>query len=206
MKTKIPHLILALSLCVVQSANAGLVFTFSDDGAGNTAITVSGDLTTAAGSGGSAERDDIGFSIQGAGSVRQTGFSTRNDTFDYATFASIGSGTLTDTITLSSTGIAGGSTTVINGFQFDSSNFYLVMNGLANNGDTLSFAGSPDVTGILPVSYSAFNTLQGQSFTSPTDDWTFAFTAVPEPSSTALLGLGLSMLLMRRRRDSVRRR
>ncbi len=80
MKTKIPHLILALSLSLfaAQSASAALVFTFSKGGTpGSTLITVSGDTATAGGSGGAAERDDIGFSQAGTGSFRQTGFSTR---------------------------------------------------------------------------------------------------------------------------------
>jgi len=202
MKTKIPLLILALSLYAAQSANADLIFTFSSDGAGNTAITVSGDTATAGGSGATAERDDIGFSAQGVGSVRQTGFSTRNDGFPYATFASLGSGTLSDTISLTSTGITGGSPTLINGFQFDSLNFYpLVMDGLANNTDTLSFAGSPDVTGAIAVDYSAFSSLHGDSWNAANDDWTFEFTpAIPEPSSVAFFGLGLSLLFLRRRR------
>ena len=64
-------------------------------------------------------------------------------------FIHIGSGALSDTITLTSTGITGGSATLIDGYQFDANmSFYPeVMDGLANNGDTLSFAGSPDVTG-----------------------------------------------------------
>ncbi len=58
-------------LLAAQSASAELIFTFADGGAGVTTITVSGDTATAAGSGGAAERDDIGFSAAGAGSLRQ---------------------------------------------------------------------------------------------------------------------------------------
>jgi len=203
MKTKIPHLILALSLSLfgAQSASAALVFTFTKGGTpGTTLITVSGDTASAGGSGGANERDDIGFSISGAGSVRQTGFSQRQDDyFPLLGSINVGSGSLSDTISLTSTGITGGSPTLIDGYQFDTNNFYLVMDGLANNGDTLSFAGSPDVTGVIAVDFSNFYPLINQSFTAGNDDFTFYF--VPEPSSAALLGLGLSSMLLRRRRS-----
>ena len=206
MKTKIPYLILTLIICAAQSASAALVFTFSAGAPGSTIITVSGDTATASGSGGTAEAEQIGFSAQGTGSVRQTAFRTRNDGFDYATFASIGSGTLTDTISLTSSGITGGSPTTIDGYQFDGLNFFLVMeindgtggNGLANNGDTLSFAGSPDTFGVMPVAFSAFHTLRNTTL-NKSDGILFVF--APEPSSSALLGLGLSSLLLRRRRS-----
>ena len=203
MKTNLPLLILTIILLAAQSASAELIFTFADGGAGVTTITVSGDTATAAGSGGTDERDDIGFSIAGSGSLRQTGFSSRADTFE---FVAIGSGNLTDTITLTSSNITGGSPTLIDGYQFDGSNFYLVMDGLANNGDTLSFAGSTDVTGSMAVDYSEFASLHGESisssdFTTGHDNITFGFTSVPEPASTALFSLGLSFLLRRRRQS-----
>ena len=206
MKTKIPHLVLALSLSLfaAQSASAALVFTFSKGGTpGSTLITVSGDTATAGGSGFAAERDDIGFSQAGTGSFRQTGFSTRETAVSPSfagLFINIGSGTLSDTISLTSTGITGGSETLINGYQFDANNFYLVMDGLANNGDTLSFAGSSDVTGTMAVDFSNFYPLINQSFYSSTDNFTFYF--VPEPSSTALLGLGGLALMLRRKRSA----
>jgi len=198
MKTKIPYLILTLIICAAQSASAALVFTFSAGAPGSTIITVSGDTATASGSGGTAEAEQIGFSAQGTGSVRQTAFRTRNDGFDYATFASIGSGTLTDTISLTSTGITGGSPTLIDSFYFDGNEFYpLVMDGCANNNDTLSFAGSPDTYGVMPVDFTAFQSLWNTEIIKG-DGMTFVF--APEPSSSALLGLGLSSLLLRRRR------
>lgn len=201
MKTVIPHLILALTLYTAQFASADLIFTFGYGAPGSTTITVSGDTATAAGSGGTAEAEDIGFSVSGTGSVRQTGFRLRHDTFPYATFASLGSGTLTDTISLSSTGITGGSPTVIDSFQFDSNEFYpVVMNGLANNTDTLSFAGSPDVSGVMPVDYSAFESLHGQTLVNAGDNWSFVF-VVPEPSTLALLGMGMGALMMTRRKS-----
>ena len=214
MKAIIPLLTIALSLCVALPASANLIFTFSDDGAGGTDIVVSGDVATAAGSGGAAEREEIGFSITGAGSVRQTGFSQRqDDNFPLlGAFASLGSGFLSDTITLTSAGINNSavndptpvSTVVIDSFVFTSNDFYpLVMDGLANNGDTLSLAGSPDTTGKLAVDYSTFATLHGQSFAAANDQWTFTFAApIPEPSTLALLGAGGAMLLGVRRRKA----
>lgn len=209
MKTKIPHLILALSLSLfaAQPASAALVFTFSDGGTGFTTITTSGDTATAAGSGGANTSDQIGFSASGSGSVRQTGFKVRTDAFPatggYGTFASLGSGSFADTITLASTGIAGGltaTTTEISGFQFSSSNFNLIMTGLANNGDTISFAGASDVVGSMAIDYSAFATLHGQTVSNTSDGFDFVFAAVPEPSSAALLGLGGLALILRRRK------
>jgi len=201
MKTKIPHLILALSLSLyaAQSASAALVFTFSKGMPGSTIITVSGDTATAGGSGGTNTAEQIGFSASGSGSVRQTGFRSRNDGFDYATFAALGSGALTDTITLTSTGITGGSPTLIDSFQFDGNEFYpVVMDGLANNGDTLSFAGSPDVTGAMAIDFTAFASLYNQTL-DKNDGILFVF--APEPSSTALLGLGGLALMLRRKRS-----
>jgi hypothetical protein len=214
MKTKIPYLILTLIICAAQSASAALVFTFlKDDATGYTAITVTGDTATVANQGDGVARDDIGFSTASTGSVRQRGFSRRQDDLspwgvNYSDFSSIGSGTLTDTISLTSTGISGGSETLIDGYQFDGQNFYLVMgifdgtsgDGLANNGDTLSFAGSSDTYGLMPVSYLDFMPLLGKTMYQTNDNFQFVF-ALPEPSSTALLGLGLSSLLLRRRRS-----
>jgi hypothetical protein len=199
MKTKIPYLILALIICAAQPASAVLVFMFDPGPSGTTIITVSGDSATAGGSGGTTEAEQIGFSAQGSGTVRQRGFRVRADSFDYATFASLGSGNLTDTISLSSTGITGGSPTLIDSFFFDSNEFYpLVMDGLANNGDTLSFADSPDTYGVMPVDFTAFQSLYNTTLVK-SDGIEFVF--APEPSSTALLGLGLSSLLLRRRRS-----
>ena len=205
-KNKIPHLILALSLSLfaAQSASAALVFTFSEGAPGSTIITVSGDTATVGGQGDGDQVDTIGFSAESTGPIRHRGFSRRQDTLvefgtTYATFAALGSGALTDTITLTSTGITGGSPTLIDSFQFDGNEFYpVVMDGLANNGDTLSFAGSPDVTGAMAIDFTAFASLYNQTLNKG-DGILFVF--APEPSSTALLGLGGLALALRRRRS-----
>ena len=88
---------------------------------------------------------------------------------------------------------------MIDSFQFDGNEFYpVVMDGLANNGDTLSFAGSPDVTGAMAIDFSNFYPLINQTLNKG-DGMFFVF--VPEPSSTALLGLGGLALMLRRKRS-----
>jgi len=214
-KNKIPHLILALSLSLfaAQSASAALVFTFSEGAPGSTIITVSGDTATVGGQGDGDQVDTIGFSAESTGPIRHRGFSRRQDTLvefgtTYATFAALGSGTLSDSITLASTGITGGTLTTIDSYYFDSNEFYLVMEGLpiktgpdgmANNGDTLSFIGATDVVGVMAVDFSAFQSLLGTTMNNTQDNFAFAF--VPEPSSTALLGLGGLALMLRRKRS-----
>ena len=203
----------AITAGLTFSANAAILVQFSPVGldflSGNTAISVSEylgtDTATAGGSGGVNTAAEIGFSAQSAGSVRQTGFRLRDDTFGagggYATYAGLGSGFLSDTITLSSTGITGGSPTLINQFYFDDNEFYpLVMDGLANNGDTLSFAGSPDTTGVLPIPYVAFFELWGDTL-NKSDGIYFQFGGqAPEPSSLALLAMGGLLLAKTQRK------
>ena len=88
---------------------------------------------------------------------------------------------------------------MIDSFQFDGNEFYpVVMDGLANNGDTLSFAGSPDVTGAMAIDFTAFASLYNQTL-DKNDGILFVF--APEPSSTALLGLGGLALMLRRKRS-----
>ena len=110
----------SLTAGLTFSANAAILIQFSPVGgdflSGNTQIAVSeyfgSDTATAGGSGGANEVAEIGFSAEGAGHVRQRGFRVREDSFSfgggYALYAGLGTGFLSDTITLSSTGITGG--------------------------------------------------------------------------------------------------
>jgi hypothetical protein len=197
---------LCVSLLIAGGARAALIFTFADGGDGTTTITVSGDTATAVGST-TVSSSLIGYRGDGAGADRNGGFTTRADTFDfvvggYSTFAALGSGSLTDTITLASTGMVG-TDTLISGFEFSASRFALVMNSdVALRDATLSRVGATDVTGIMAVDYSAFSSLHGQTLlpTGSADGWEFKFEAVPEPAAIGMVAMvSIGTLFIRRR-------
>jgi len=226
MKTKIPHLILA-GLFGISTAHAATVIAIDDTGGArlyDTSQSGSGNsLNTIAAINIGTKSNNAGWDMHGGFVFQMTGAANGYlEAADFSVSATGGQGQSAYNIDLYANRVSSSATFQNNDFEnFDTlimEDFWVVNDGLGNF--SLDATGQANLLSYLQTNWveddyvfftlkldTAPSFIAGEDadantiFGSAPDNDSLLIITVPEPSSTALLGLGISSMLLRRRRS-----